>query len=429
MLLLSLLLVPADGRAQDAAPAPPATPPERHLAIDPAGAATAGAWGFTLSSYGGVDQSEDQATTPTAGIPEVLRQTGGQMGLAARFNASHDSGRSGLTLTSDSTTMYFATADRTLVDANASAGQRTTVGRHTTIAVNESVGYAPYQSLGLFPGYDMKVAAESAATSAPTFEEALSSKQVYRYSVAGHVTTPISARSTLMVDYQRTGTFTADALANLSYQESGIRLQHQTSQSFGYHLGYAHAESGGVGLHHFRIGLDGRKALSRSRRTVISFGTDSTLVSRPSGGLAPSREFRLLGNADLDRYFGRTWSARLSYRRDVTTIAGYPQLVFREATGAAVSGLINARTTAGANGAFVLADVGAQTRNPRDRARSGAAWVRVAVARRLAVFAEYSYSLHQLGVTALELGVPPQFGRHSVHIGFMLVAAPRGIAR
>ena len=237
----------------------------------------------------------------------------------------------------------------------------------------------------------------------------------------------MSANTRIAADYQRSGTFTsssAPGTTNLSYQESGVRLLHKSTGSLGYHLGYAYAGSGTSVFHHFRIGLDGRKALTRSRCTVFSFGTDSTLVTRPTAVGGPAREFRLLGNADLEHYFGRTWITRVSYRRDVTTLAGYAEPIFRDVAGAAVSGTFSRRTTAGATVAYALADVQSFT-GDRDRARTGGAWLQVAVTPRATLFGEYSYYVHQLGMAAVGLALPPRFGRHGAQAGMIYMLSPR----
>ena len=423
----ALPLVATIGRAQDA-PAPPHQAPERRLALDPASALANGPWGFTLTTFDGYDQirADDQAGTLSAAAADFLQRSGQQIGLSPRFNVTKNHGKSVFSFAGDSTSAYYALADRMLTDANASARQSMTIGRNAAVSATESFGYAPYQSLGLFPGLDMPTGTDVVAPSSPTFEQGLTLSQVYRYSVSGQLSSPLTNRTTLSVDYQRSTTLAADTTATSRYQEIGARLLHRTSQSFGYHTGYAYAQSGPQKLHHLRIGIDGRKVLSRSRRTVFSFGTDSTLVRRPATSLAPRTEFRLLGNADLDQFIGRTWSARVSYRRDVAMIEGYAAPVFREFVTAGLAGTFNRRTTAGVNGSYVLADLPEQSTDQRDHALIGSAWFQVAIARSLTVFGKYSYYQHGFELQAAQqLNLLPQFTRNSVQAGLVLVLTPR----
>ncbi len=416
-----LLLAAPRSRAQNA-PAPEVAP-ERRLATEPATALTRGPWGLTLAAYHGYDAIS--APDDAASVEQsALLQAGQQQGLTARFAASRKRVRTELAAGAESTLSHYTSAHTTLIDVTATARESTTLGRRTTVAASQRFGYAPYQSLGLFPGFNMGAATDVSATNAPTFQQGVGSSQVFRYDVAGQLARPVSGRNTLEFDYQRTATLSDGSLADTAYQEAGIRLMHQGTRTLGYHLGYAYAESAGQGLHHFRIGLDGRKALSRSRRTVFSFGTDSTLVRRPPTGRAPTSEFRLLGNADLDHYFARSWSARLSYRRDVAMIEGYATPVFREWLVAGTAGTFTTRTTAGVNGAWVLADLADQQAESRDRAVTGTAWMQVQLQSRTSLYGEYVFYAHRAALAATALGLPARFTRNSVHVGVAFNLAP-----
>ena len=407
------LLIAAGARAQDTAPAPA---PPRPLATDALSTPDAGRWGLSLASFAGYDQ------IPTAASSTVdqLQRPGSTWGGTARFDATSRRRHSTLGFAGESTLLHYGLDGETLVDASGTLGQEFTVLRRAAVSLHETVGYSPYQSLGLFPGFGLGATNDVSSTAAPSFQQGLLVSQVLRSNLAGALSQPLTRRTGIMVDYQRAATHSAERLSDTMFQETGVRLIHQTSPNFGFHVGYAYGQtSQQQTLHHIRLGLDGRKPLSRSRRTVISFGTDTALIKRPSASLAPSSELQLLGHADLDHSFRQTWTARLSYRRDVAMLEGYAYPVLRDAIIAGLAGDASRRLTAGVNGAFVTADFAEVGGGTSEHALTGTFWLRHATSRSVSLFAEYVHYAHGFEQVAAALDLPPRFSRNSVRGGLV----------
>lgn len=407
------LLLAATASAQ--AVQAPQPPPVRPLATGALSTPPAGRWGLSLASYTGYDRIPTRAATPD----DQLQEPGANWGGTARFDATGHRRRATLSLASESTLQHYGVGGETLADANASLGQDITLGRRGTLSLQESVGYSPYQSLGLFPGFGLGSSNDVSSTAAPTFQQGFLVSQVFRYSLAGTAGTQLTRRTRLAVDYQRAASHSAERLADTVFQESGVQLTHQATANLGYRLGYAYGHTDQQTLHHIRVGFDGHKPLSRSRRTVISFGTDTALIRRPPESRAPQSELQLLGHADLDHAFARTWTARLSYRRDVTVLEGYAFPILRDAVIAGVAGTVGRTVTAGVNGAFVTAAFSELRDDGTERAVTGTVWLRVAVSRRLTTFGEYVHYGHGFEQVAATLNVPPRFSRNSVRGGLV----------
>ncbi len=391
-------------------------PQPRQLATDALSTPETGRWGLSLASYTGYDQVQARSSGPD----DPLQQPGSNWGGTARFDATSRRRHSSFSLATESTLLHYGLAGETLADANATLGQELTVARRGTISLRETLGYSPYQSLGLFPGFGLGAANDVSSTAAPTFQQGFQVSQVLRYELAGAATAPLSRRTGISVDYQRAATHSAERLADTVFQETGVRLTHQASANFGYHVGYAYGQtSQQQTLHHFRLGIDGHKPLSRSRRTVISFGTDTALIRRPPASRAATSELRLLGHADLDHAFRQSWSARLSYRRDVAMLEGYAFPIFRDAVIAGVAGNLGRSLTAGVNGAFVMADLADIGEGTADHALTGTGWLRLGVSRRLTLFGEYVHYAHGFEQVATALNLPPRFSRNSVRGGLV----------
>lgn len=393
---------------------------ERRLATGALSAPPSGRWGLSVAGYQGYDQIADATSAPPFDDTGRLQRSGSQWGATARLDATAQRRRARFSLAGESSLLHYGAAGDTLVDTSATLGQDLPFGRNVTLSLGETLGYSPFQSLGLFPGFGFGATTDVSSTVAPTFQQGFQVSQVLRYNVTSALTAPVSARTRVRVDYQRAASFSEARLADTTFQETGVRMTRQVSRNVGLQLGYAYGQtSQQQTMHHVRLGFDGRKPLSRSRRTIASFGTDTVLVKRPRADRAPASELRLLGHADLDHYVLQTWSLRVSYRRDVTMLQGYAFPVFRDAVTTGIAGNVTRRLGAGLNGAIVQASFAEVSGDRSERALTGTAWIRLETSRRLTLFAEYVRYAHNFETAPAELGLPPRFSRNTVRGGLV----------
>lgn len=421
LLLLQVATVGAQGASRSSAQPASDEAPVRPLPLDPAAAASTGPWGFSLAAYDGYDHI--RALGDGTGS-DVLRKSGARAGLTAHANAGVRRPRSAFSVSADSTSSYYAPSDDLFVDASVSSRQSTTVGRNLALSFSERAGYAPYQSLRLFPGLGIDTGADTNATEATRFSQSVARAHMLRYDLFGSATKPLSSRTQLTLDYQQNRSKAEGDLPDWASQEGGFRLRHQVARRLGVMAGYAYAATGGTRFHHLRLGFDDMQVQSRTRRTTLGVGLDATIVGA-NASTTRGRELRVLGYADLGQYFARTWSGRLTYRRDVTMVEAYDRPVYRDSIGGGVAGSVATRTEAGVNAAWVIADLQAGNGEGRDRARTASAWVQTTLTRRWGLFAQYTYYQHWFDGLVPIPGLTPQFARHSAHAGVMLLVSPR----
>src|SRR6185503_13127300 len=134
------------------------------------------------------------------------------------------------------------------------------------------------------------------------------------------------------------------------------------------------------------------KALAFSRRTTFRFSTGSTLMTRgptASQVVEGRRDFRLTGSASLNYQIGRSWSARLLYRRGWNYVDGLTDPLFEDAATAGVGGQISRRITAGVTASYMHGKMGFS--DQRYDSFNGSSVVRVALSRLASAYAQYVY--------------------------------------
>ena len=441
-----LVLVVATGAGAQGAPQqpqPPQTPqqpqeqePEkRKLATDPASALATGDWNVTVSGFGGYELSKYGYGSPPVGdaasdVPLNLSSPsgGGSARLSMVKTTRHDST---LSFGGGATSSYYRTVGHAYTDANVYASQATAIGRHTTVAAAESVSYAPYYSIGLFPGLGTYAGTELSVPTVPTFDNATKLSPVFRYGAAGQLSHPFTDRTSFTANYS-IQLFNAESLVDSVTHDVGGRLSHTISKSFGVHAGYSFTTAtyrgipGNTGFHNIDVGVDLHKALSLSRRTVFSFSTGSTIVRRDVGSASSGAhtEFRLLGGADLDQYIGRTWSARVSYVRDWQLLEGSLIPFFSDAVSAGIGGNAGRSVTIGLSTSYLIGSMLGAAGGAHDQALSGTAWLQYEIGRALATYVQYGYYLHRFESSGAGLNLPARFDRNAVRVGLTLVLPP-----
>ena len=433
-----LVLVVATVVGAQNAPQQPQQPQEqeqeRKLATDPASALARGDWNITVSGFGGYELSKyDGAPSPSDpasdGSSNLSSPSGGGSARLSKVKTTrHDSTFS---FGGSVNSVYYRVEDQAFTDANAYASQATAIGRHTTVAAAESMSYAPYYSIGLFPGLGTYAGTALSVPTVPTSDNAAKLAPVYRYGAAGQLSHPFTDRTSLTANYS-IQLFNAESLVDSVTQDVGGRLSHTISKSFGVHAGYGFTTAtyrgvqGNTGFHNIDVGVDLHKALSLSRRTVFSFSTGSTIVRRDvgSGSSGAQTEFRLLGGADLDQYIGRTWSARVSYVRDWQMLEGSLIPFFSDAISAGIGGNAGRSVTIGLSTSYLIGSMQGAAGGAHDQALSGTGWLQYEIGRALATYIQYGYYLHRFESSGAGLNLPARFDRNAVRVGLTLVLPP-----
>ncbi len=160
------------------------------------------------------------------------------------------------------------------------------------------------------------------------------------------------------------------------------------------------------------IGVDYAKALTVARRTNLSFSTETTVLQENAG---PKR-FRVNGSINLERYFNRTWVARLNVRRDTEFLPGFQAPVFTERARITLSGFLATRlilhlNADGGQGEVAFYD------SRKFISYAGDARLTFAMSRHFGLFTQYDYYQFQNPPEATVLSIAPRMARQAFSIG------------
>jgi opacity protein-like surface antigen len=318
--------------------------------------------------------------------------------------------------------------DRPAAGAVANIDGRTTLGRDTTFAASERVGYEPFFNV-FSPGASGSSLATGIANAMPAaglFERrSLSSNSSvsldHRWS---------RANSTSLAYSYRTQHFTTEDFGNNRSHEvtAGYRLRLASGVRARIAYRYTNLEyddyNGTVRpIHEHRIeaGPEIEKALSRRRRFTLSLAAGATRVeSVNSITRQPYQDWVPTGSGSLKLDLSPTWSVDGGYRRDFSLLQGVTDEVYTTDTAFLnTGGLITARMDV---------RVGATYGNWKTFVASGASdkldvygaslQLRVMVTRTLAATAGYYYYRQRFSnPDALPAGFPAKYDRNAVRVG------------
>jgi hypothetical protein len=160
------------------------------------------------------------------------------------------------------------------------------------------------------------------------------------------------------------------------------------------------------------IGVDYAQELSLSRRTSLSFGTQTSMVRDEDGG----RHYRLNGNVRLDKRFQRTWQFILAGRRGTDFLPGFRAPVLTEHASLSLAGYLLKRLTLHLDADGGRGEVGFNDAR-KFISYTGTAKLTFAMTRHLGVFSQYGYYHYQNPPDARTLFLVPRLARQTVSVG------------
>lgn len=355
-------------------------------------------------------------------IPDPRVNTSGFYSLAWVNGTYQHSGRRFSAAASGGSSMrYYASMKQmTSVESVANVHLNATLGS-TTLTLDESAQSTPFYSFRFFPA----VAADVDAASLET-EHPVRSSRAYRFNTTAAITQAVSTRGELSASYGlRYTEDVGSAATDFTAHAVRIGYRHRTTRYAALHAGYGleqggtgTAPSGRVRIDTLDLGVDYRRPLSFSRRTVVDFGAGSTAAR----GFEGARVYRVVGTAGLTHEIGRTWSLRAAFDRGTSLIEGVAGPAFSDAATVSLGGFVNRRVDVHAQGSFSAGEIGVTGgRNPFDT-RGASGRVRVALTRGAAFLGEYACYQYQFRTAAgLAPGLPRDFERRSIRVGLNLL--------
>lgn len=377
--------------------------------------------------------------TPTTGNTSapVYRKSGSRAGGSASLDyhyAHQGQGGSAFSASARGSVQSFSSAGQPIYTGSGGFQTSVPISQTSRIRVMGTTRYTPFYNFGLFPGFAGTVDPNDLAASIdPDIALAVAPMRSFQHSLTAGVSRQLSLRTTVNVDYTTDYTDFLDAPDDNFDHYGGAYVNYRLTQGLSARVGYRYGyitNSGGPGqsLHMLDAGVNfGRSFSLGSRRTTLSFGTGSTVLSQPPVG---SR--RLIGGrvhfdgyANLDHQIGRSWTANANYRRGVQFAQGFTGMFFNDSVSAGVGGMLGPRVSAGLSSSYVLGAAGVMTVSRHNAVHVNGS-VRMTWTSWASGFGQYSYYHYRLGNTVvLPSGFPSQLGRHSVRggvaLGFRLI--------
>jgi hypothetical protein len=323
---------------------------------------------------------------------------------------------------------YYPNFNRFSPVYHESAAYSTRLGRRIEFNASQQFLYTPNYRFSLFPGATSDDAPDEGIDADTQFD--LYQRTAYRHSGSVAISRHLSQASQISADYAiRYVDFTDDAFNDFVYQTAGATYSRELTQHatmvLGYHYRHADYRAGGLPspeVHNIDAGVNYSRSLSLTRRTTFGFTTGSTIVNSRTfedGALTDRSRVRIraIGSAHLERELGRTWTARLSYRRGLNFREGFDEPFYTDAASVGIGGLLSRRVQASASAGVAhsnLVSGGGRGYN----AVTGQAGLQYAFTRVLAAYASYYYYQYRFrGDIALDPRLASAAHRNGVRVG------------
>lgn len=360
---------------------------------------------------------EDYATDMLGAAPsDPDAAVGGpSSGADARLTMGRDGRRVSFGAVTSTTVRYYPELkDLASSTAQTAVDLRVRLSRQTHVRLGQVASYSPFFELQVAPVPSTGDLGSLLTDGA----YAVSRNDTYQFGSSVELTHAISRRTTLSADYSvqrmlstRYGLFAQRGGGRLSTRLNGSMSAHA---GYGYRVGRAGPADAqpASATHDVDAGVTYGRTLSFSRRTTLAFNSGSSVVS-----FSGQHTLGLLGLASLTHQLGRSWTASVRYRRGLDYLNGFNRPVFSDSVSGHVEGRLNRRVDAAAL-------LTTSTGTPAGATGSGlASWagfarVRVALSRRLALYAQYgSHQYRWSPADADAAGPAGRIVRHSIRVG------------
>jgi hypothetical protein len=299
------------------------------------------------------------------------------------------------------------------------------LSRRTSVYVSPFAAYSPLYSMQLIPesGADVDglVVEAPVSSGGPDFDFAVLRSESIRYGGNTGMNFTLSPAARLSLSYGYGKTQFDDRPLDLEVQTASINYGHRLTKNASLKLGYSRHEGTGYVtgrqlVESANFGVDYRKPLSRSRRTVLRFSTGSSFAESTAG-----RRMEATGSASLAHQIGRTWTAQLDYRRGYRHLDGFERPVFSDSANASLRGLLTRRLEFSTLTSYFTGAVGLRPNSPRFESYLASGRLRTALSRTLAAYVEYRYYHYRFDDSVVRpFGVPDTFGRRGARIGLSM---------
>ncbi len=389
---------------------------------------------LNVSFFGAYDDNV-LADRSQSGIDPRFQKSGGYGGGIVSLDYTKRAGRATFDFTGGTSYRYYPSIkEMDGFNSFASVGLTAKVSSRTDFRATESASYSPFYALGALPGLAATVSGQVAPISPDYPLIPQSAVSLYSSASLDHRFTSRSSFSTdYMVDYidYRSASPSFDnwaAGAGYSY-----RLSSRTTARLGYHYGrgtygFSQVSQRTDETHNVDFGMDFSHPLSPSRTMTFGFSIGTSLYRNvtPSAtvsatDLSYKTRYFTTGSAYLSRQVSRSWSATLSYSRGLQYVQGFSSPFFSDSVSAGLNGFISARSRVNLAASYSSGQVGIAVTGQGYDTYAGVAGYQFALARSVALFADYNYYRYVFDSTvALLPGMNRGLNRNSIRGGVNL---------
>jgi len=298
------------------------------------------------------------------------------------------------------------------------------LGARNRVTLSQDVSLAPLYRFSSLPGLSQPADARAAdADYGGVRGDRLASSSLIAFR------RELGGRSDLTLDF-------ADRRADFDGTQFDLRVRRmggaygrRVGRYGGLQLGYHYREGlyGSYGndgtsqrtrMHDIDIGGGYARPLSFSRRTTISIGSGSSVISRDLADNASVRYYRLTGSFGVQHEMGRTWTLLGNYNRGMQFIEGFTDPFFVDAAQLSAEGLLGPRFEVDLALSYAEGGLRATTRLNPYESYSGNVRLGYALTRSLQLSGGYGYYTYNFrGTAGLPVVLSPNAGRHSIRIG------------
>ena len=373
---------------------------------------------LTVTTFGGYDANIGQESAPSLGVP--VQNSAASFGtFAETVSYTRHFQATSFGLTQSSSARYYGQGSDVLgVQHAAGVGLDSQLGRHTHLALSESLAYIPFYTYTALPQlYAPDLAPMLGASPS---DLTVQQRQYFMSSTMAMFRSDLSERTT----FTMTGRY---ARTDFKSEDSGMlnagadaRLSFGLTKSLALVAGYGFYETSyrspgddyRTRNHNIDIGLAFNRPVSLSRHTTVAFSTGTTALQSSNG----ETQYYITADARLNHEVGRSWQTTAAYHRGIQYIEGVNAPLFGDAFSLSLGGSVSRRLSMGVFGGYSLNSMALSSSVGRDRMASASSRFSVALSHRATLTAEYVF-YHYGDAFVIAPGLPLQVSRQGLRIG------------
>ncbi len=373
---------------------------------------------LSLATFGGYDTNvvEDD---PGSIIDPRTERSGSFSGLNAKLAFLHKWRRVSFGLSGDSALRYYAGGSE-IVGLQHAAGAGLDVElERTHISLSQSLAFVPFYSFSTLPLLFTGAVGDAFA---PNADQSIVRRDERLYATFVTVTRTFGDRISATASGSLQGAdFDKDSTGMRNLSGMG-RLSFGLTKDLSLVAGYGASEATyreplhdqqRFRTHSVDAGVMFDRPLSLTRRTTLGVTAGTTAIEDESR----TTQYRLIGDARLNRDIGRTWHATAAYHRGVGFVEGFLQPFYTDSLNLNIGGLVHSRVETTVTGGYSNGEMGL-FQTTRTESYSATTRLRVALTREVALSAQYLFYRYRFEqANSLPEQLPPYLERQGLRIG------------